>query len=244
MTSLFHSESIKKFLTSNQLADLDSVFSCGETSYNRHTGRCVKSVEVTDENGYSCKLFLKLYWGRKRLWPRMTDIKTGQVFTPLAEREWNGLQTITDLGLNSAQRMALFSEGKLYHRSAIIIKEVPAPHSVFEMVKNGTWDQLSRTKKSLLIDKMLDTIQSIHSAGYAWRSTSCKHFYPTWDENHFWKVWLIDCEGVHKTSHAKPCQQNYVKFMKSMKIAGVEKEILDEIQFKSEYLLTNLRKAA
>jgi Lipopolysaccharide kinase (Kdo/WaaP) family len=244
MKSVFQSEAIKNLLTKNRLADLDSIFSAGDTSYDRHKGRCVKSIEIEDETGQPCKLFLKLFWGRRRLWPRMTDLKSGQVFQPLAEREWNGLKTITDLGINAAERMALFSEGKYIQRSAIILKEVPVPYSFHELVVNGSWGKFPRVQKSLFIDKMLETIQTIHSAGFAWRGASSKHFYPVWNENNFWDVWLIDCEGVHKGRKLKSYQKNYDNFFKSMKSSQVEEEILKELQFKANYLQLNLTKAA
>lgn len=108
------------------------------------------------------------------------------------------------------------------------------------MITSETWSTLTHAQKSLLIDKVLDTIQTIHSAGLAWRSTSSKHFYPSWDANKLWNVWLIDCEGVHKGTNLKSYQQNYKKLIKSMKIAGVENEILKELESKASILQTNL----
>lgn len=244
MKSLFHSNLSKSLLEKYQLADLDSIFNAGETSYNRHKGRCVKCLDFQDENNQASRLFLKLYWGRRRIWPRMTDLKTGQVFQTLAEREWNGLKTVSDLGIPTAERMALFSDGKFFHRSAIILKEVPVPDCFHDWVASGKWSELPRFQKSLLLDKMIETVQTIHHAGYGWRGASTKHFYPSLNENNRWDVWIIDCEGVFKTANPKAFQQNYENLIKSMHSSNVEKEFIRELEFKANYVSSNLSKAA
>lgn len=243
MSVIFQSDSTRELLTKNDLADIDSVFSRGDITYDRHDTRCVKKIRIQDQDDNPCTLYVKLFWGRRRIWPRMTDIKTGQLFQSLAEREWNGLKTVSELGLNAAERLAYFHEGNLQHRAAVIVKEVPTPLSLHDIIKDGTWNSFTRVQKSLLVDKILDVIQTIHANGYAWRSSASNHFYPVWNEQKHWDVWLIDCEGIHKATSPKFFQKNYDKLLKSLRNSGVEKEILKEIRFKSGFLQDQLKKA-
>ena len=64
-------------------------------------------------------MFVKFSWGRRRWWPRLSDVRTGQVFQSLAVREWEGLKTFERLRLQVPERLALLEEGVLWKRSAL-----------------------------------------------------------------------------------------------------------------------------
>ena len=121
---------------------------------------------LLDDTGRPFTIYVKMC-GPQRLWPRLTDIVTGQVFKSLAVREWEGLDRLSQIGLRVAQRMALFEEGLFWRRSAIVVREVPPPASLSEMVCSGLWAKLSLTDRHAIFDAIARIIDRIHAAGFA-----------------------------------------------------------------------------
>jgi len=116
----------------------------------------------------------------------MTDLKTGQTFQSLSDREWNGLARFRALGLNVPERLALYCHGLWTVRTAVILREVPPQHSLDEMLKNGRWQQFSAGQRESLLETVMATMQTIHKAGLGWRGTSCRHFYPQLHNDGSW----------------------------------------------------------
>ena len=164
----------------------------------RHVGRAVWKAELRDDTDSPFTVFIKMSWGRRRWWPRLTDILTGQVFESLALREWRGLEQLNQVGLRVPQRMALFDEGVLYRRSAIILRAVPPPASISDMVLSGTWARLPCHDRHAIFEAVSRVLDQIHDAGLAWRCISSRHIFPQRVAAGRWELWLIDCEGVHK----------------------------------------------
>jgi hypothetical protein len=194
----FDSPTAESILSRHGLANLDGIFRAGQGARPHHVGRAVWKTELRDDTGRPFTAFVKMSWGRRRWWPRLTDILTGQVFESLALREWQGLDQLSQIGLRVPQRMALFDEGVFWRRSAIILRAVPPPASVSEMIVTGMWAQLPRDDRQAIFHAVARVLDRIHDAGLAWRGISSRHIFPQRIAAGRWELWLIDCEGVHK----------------------------------------------
>lgn len=112
----FDSPTAESILSRHGLANLDTIFRAGQEARPHHVGRAVWKTELRDDTDRPFTAFVKMSWGRRRWWPRLTDIRTGQVFESLALREWQGLDQLNQIGLRVPQRMALFDEGVFWRR--------------------------------------------------------------------------------------------------------------------------------
>jgi len=227
--AVFASDSARLLLSENNLADIDAIFSKRAQAAERHQGRCVQEAILADARGTPARVFIKMQWGRRRLWPRMTDLKTGQVFQSLPVREWHGIQRFQSLGFKVPERLAVFRDGLFSMRAAVIVREVPPPFSIDEMLRNGDWNQLTDFDQTLIIKEIFATLGTIYASGIGWRGISSRHFFPQRDEKGRWKVWLIDCEGVHPRGSAKAMGHGFRKLMRSMKESGASAKTLEQL---------------
>src|SRR5690606_37844136 len=128
-------------------------------SLHHHKDRAVSRVTLHQPTGESIDAFVKLNWGRRRLIPRMTDLRRGQAFQSHAEREWEGIEALRLLGLRVPERFALFQSGWLKFRDAVIIKRVPPEHSIDDMIRSGAWDQLSGADRQAILEGVIQIMQ-------------------------------------------------------------------------------------
>jgi len=233
-TAWFADAERHELLRAGGLDNLDSLFARGASARMRHKGRSVWSAELTAGLREPLRLFIKMHWGRRRLWPRMTDLKTGQAYQSLARREWDGLNRLEAAGLHVPRRWALFEEGRLHVRSAVIVQAVPPPRSLEELIELGKWEQLSTTRRGTLLDLVVATVRRIHTAGLGWRGASSKHFYPEWLPSEGWRMWLIDCEGVHKHITRKGIARDYRTLIRSLQRCQADSETLDRLRQRIE----------
>ena len=240
---VFATDWARTLLTENGLADIDAVFEAGSQTELRHTGRGVWETQLADEQGESVRAFVKMHWGRRRLWPRMTDLKTGQVFQSLPEREWRGIGQFQSIGLNVPERLVLFREGMLSMRSAIIVREVPPRQSIDEMLQDGSWQQLSSDQRASLLEAVMATLHTMYTAGVGWRGVSSRHFFPELQSDDSWKIWLIDCEGVHNRVTQKTISRSFQKLWRSMKESGADQTTLDSLETEIDRLRGRLSAA-
>lgn len=243
-------EESRKLLVHNQLLDEKSLFSWGTPIYQQHEGRCVSLGMLSDpEDSHPRQAFLKTHLGRLRLWPRLNDLRAGQIFQTLPEREWDGIRRLAELGLNVPQRLLLFRKGGFSFRAAILLEKVPPPRSVEQMLKDGTWQQLTAHQQMNLLDTIVLIMQQIHGSGQIWRGTSSRHFYPELQSDQTWKIWLIDCEGVYPQKSQRGFRKNYLKLFRSMKESGANFRLLDQLRRRieiaqAETTLTSVRQRA
>lgn len=213
----FDSPTAENILRRHGLQSLDSIFQAGREARPHHVGRAVWKTELEDDTGRSFTVYIKMSWGRRRLWPRLTDILAGQAFKSLAIREWQGLERLSQIGLRVPQRMALFEEGLFWRRSAIIIREVPPPASLSEMVCSGVWTRLPVTDRYAIFEAIARMVERIHAAGFAWRGISSRHIYPQRLPTGRWELWLIDCEGVHPTRSKSSKERDLRKLERALR---------------------------
>ncbi|MCC7424658.1 MAG: hypothetical protein IT428_30690 [Planctomycetaceae bacterium] len=231
---IFGSDSARRLLERHGLIQLDRLFELGQSARARHVGRCVYSRTVEDSNGLPVKLYIKLQEGRRRLWPRMTDLRTGQLFQTLAEREWSGIERLKQLGIPVPERMGLFNSTpwSLWFRAAVIVREVRPPFSIDELVSNGRWAAIARSDQDQILENVIATLRRIHGAGLGWRGSSSRHFFPERQPNGQWTSWLIDCEGVHRFASRKTVEQNYAKLVKAFRESGSDADTLGRLEKK------------
>lgn len=225
----FASESAGRLLRACGLDCAAAAFDRGTGTTLRHRGRSVYSLDLAGAGDTPQRVFVKLNWGRHRLLPRMTDLKTGQMYQSLPVREWNGIERFASIGLNVPERMALFREGRFVYRDAVVVRQVPPEFSVDEMLESGRWYDLPRDRQSSLLRAMVSTMGRIHAAGLGWRGASSRHFYPRWQTDGTWKLWLIDCEGVHRAWSSRIVDRDCNKLWRAMRESGANAQTLAEL---------------
>jgi len=229
----FASDTARRLLERNGLATLDALFACRDSAeYCRRDGRCVAQAKVRDEQGTERRVFVKLHWGRRRLWPRMNDLQSGQVFQSLPVREWRGIERLAALGLHVPDRLALIQSRRwsLWFRAAVVIAAVPAPRSIDEMLADGSWNAVSAADRAALLDVVVTTLSQIHAAGMGWRGASSRHYFPERRADGTWNVWLIDCEGVHGFARRRTFRRNYERLCRSFRESGADDATLAELR--------------
>ncbi|MCH8830879.1 MAG: hypothetical protein IID45_14990 [Planctomycetes bacterium] len=225
----FGSVVAERLLRENGLDSLESVFERVIDTVHRHRGRSVTECRLQEADGSEVRTFVKLNWGRRRFWPRMTDLKTGQLFQSLPVREWKGLSLFQSIGLNVPERLGLFRAGWIRFRHAVIVREVPAEFSVDELLQTGRWGKIDRADRSDLLKAMIEVMSIIHRAKLGWRGASSRHFFPERLEDGRWKLWLIDCEGVHRGRQRKIVKRDLTKLRRAMRESGADPDTLCEL---------------
>lgn len=192
----FGSQATLDLLSVNGLVDLDTVFNYGEVIHRRYKAKDV-SVAMLHDGDQTIRVFIKKQWKHSRLIPQMHTFLSGKAFWSYPLCEWWGLLRFREIGLNTAEPLALYRHHWHPYRAAIITREVPGEVSLFQMIENGMLGHLDASVLTRLGDAIVTVIERIHNSGLCWRSMAIKHFHPTLQEDGSWLIWLIDCEGVH-----------------------------------------------
>ncbi len=227
---VFTSPAAEAALRTHGLGTLDAIFRDRATAQVRHVGRAVLKTELPGLGGPTETVYVKLSWGRRRWWPRMSDIRTGQVLKSLAVREWEGLEVFERLGLAVPERLALLEEGALWKRSALILWAVPPPASLSDMILDGSWLRLPLADRKLILEEVGRTLGHIHASGWAWRSISTRHVFPQRNGRGGWEIWLIDCEGVHRARSAAILERDFRRFLRALRHDQADRQTLETMQ--------------
>ncbi len=214
--TLIGSEPAAEILRLNRIFGLDDIFRIAASATSRHKGRGVCPIELKAADGSHFVTYFKLNWGRPRLWPRMSDIKTGQAMQSLVLREWRGLEQAERHGFHVPERLGLFEEGLINRRAAIIIRAVPPKYSLSELIRNKDWLQRPEEERNCLVDQAREVLQRIDAAGLAWRGASTRHIFPDRQPDGTWKMWLIDCEGIH-SRNSRTKSRDLARFDRTLK---------------------------
>ncbi len=231
--SLFASGDCEQLLTENDLANIGQVneYDADQSEFSqRHAGRCVWRINLNRGHKPPVVAYVKKQDGARRYWPRSTDIKSGQVLQTYPIREWNGLLRLQAAGILTAQPMALFHRGWLHVSSAIITEAVPPAHSIDELLHQNKVTQWSGEEWQGLLDKVMDTTIQIYESGLAWKGSSTRHFYPELQSDGSWKVWLIDCEGVHYNVSPKVALREHDKLIRSFAESKANNDTLEYLE--------------
>jgi len=225
----FASEAARELLSANGIDRLERLFSRRCNALHARSDRCVWPVDLARPNGLPLRAFVKMNWGWRRLIPRSTDLRTGQALWSLPAREWEGIEQLRQIGLNVPERLALFEEGLVRFRSAVVVQSVPGEASLSDWVLNGHWADLPRNVHRDVLEAVAGCMRTIHGAGLAWRGASCRHFLPEHVSGGGWKLWLIDCEGVHRATSPRDAARDLRKLWRSCHEIGADQETLDRL---------------
>ncbi|HUG90257.1 MAG TPA: lipopolysaccharide kinase InaA family protein [Planctomycetaceae bacterium] len=226
------SDAARALLEHNGLADVDRVFSRFRPDRWRHAGRAVVEAALPSPGGGERRVFVKLSFGRRRWWPRMADLKTGQFWQSLPLREWRGIERLEALGLFVPERIGLYGEGLWRSRAAVIVGAVPAPHSIDELLRSGRWRHLDRPDREFILEEVVAAARRIHAAGLAWRGICSRHFFPVRQPDGRWRLWLIDLEGLHRRRGSRPVERDFSKLLRAMQASGADAETLEVLAAK------------
>lgn len=224
---MFSTPDACNLLTSNGLGTLGAVFERA-MSGARHAGRAVAETNVTDASGQDHRLFIKLQWSRPRLLPRLSDVLAGEFDQSLPMREWNGLRALGELGLHVPVPLAVFRESGFTLRSAVVLTAVPPDLSLQELMATSAWQELGPAGRERVLDEAADALGRIHRAGLGWKSAKAKHIYPE-VHGESCRVWLIDCEGVHRRYTPRIVRRDRATLLKSLRQSNLEPELLARV---------------
>ncbi|MBW3539925.1 MAG: lipopolysaccharide kinase InaA family protein [Planctomycetes bacterium] len=228
----FASPAVRTLLVRAGLGNIDAAFDESRSrlaSTSGHRGRKVLERTLPFEDGRVERVFVKLYRNRPRLWPRIKDLRTGQAFQSLPLREWRGLARLARLGLCVSERLALYQDGLWWRRAAVVVRAVPGEGSLDEWLASGRWQRLGPRDRGGILDAVVEATCRIHAAGLGWRGASSRHYYPVRSPEGNWRVWLIDCEGVHGRAHSSTFARDWKKLLRSMKESGADDRTLNEL---------------
>jgi hypothetical protein len=119
-------------------------------------------------------------------------------------------------GLCVPEPLALFWLGRGWSHSAVVIKAVPPTESLTDLIERGAIAALSSHESGRLVDAIVSVFEQLDQSQLAWRSMKAKHFYPERLPNGEWRIWLIDCEGVHRSTLARDRQRGRRSFVNSL----------------------------
>jgi len=233
---IYENENSKTLLAAQNLDDLDAIYREGKSARLRHAGRAVWKKIVRDSDVDEKTLYVKMHWGKHRLVPRFSELRQRQAYRSMPQREWQGNELFRKIGLNVAERCAVLNDGLWNFRSAMIMKAVPPEKCIDEMLQDGSWNEIDEERRELLLDTMIATLEKIHAANLNWKGATSRHFFPEWDENQGWELWLIDCEGARRGCNDRMQERDFRKFYRSMEESGADEKTLKMLREKIDKL--------
>jgi hypothetical protein len=226
----FENESAARCLREQGLTDFGRLFALERMRSQRHDGRTVAQATMTGPDGRTQPLFVKLHWGRQRLWPRMSELRAGQALQSLPEREWRAIEQVGRLGLQVPEKLAVLREGFWWFRAAVLLRAVPPAHSLDDMLRNGSWRSLGRERQQPLLAAVVSDVRRIHAAGLVWRGVCTRHFFPQEQPDGRWSMWLIDLEGIRPGRRQTQFERDERKLLRALEISGADADCLHRVR--------------
>jgi hypothetical protein len=218
----FASDEAHALLRSFGLTDLEAAFTQGEQlgsqhrlRATRHEHKQVVTLPVQTPQGAE-RLYIKRQWRITRWVPRWTDLRRGVGLLSSPVCEWQGIHLMRSAGLAAPEPLALFWQGRGWSRAAVVIKAVPPDESLADLIEHGAIARLSSQELTCLIDDIVAVFTRLDEAKLAWRSMKAKHFYPERLASGDWRIWLIDCEGAHRSTLPRDRQRGRTSFLNSL----------------------------
>lgn len=226
----FASPGAQELLTVHGLVDLSAALTLGQPVAERHQRRAQRHAHKQvvclpiESAGGSDFLYIKRQTRRTRLVPRWTDLRRGVGLWSSPMCEWRGLHLLRSAGFDAAEPLGLFWSGRGWSQAAIVTRAVPPRLSLTDMILEGVITSFTAEERTSLVDAVWRVIAQLSNARLAWRSMKPKHFYPQPLGNRSWKMWLIDCEGVHARASSRDlhrCRENFFASLDSTQ-AGLD----------------------
>jgi hypothetical protein len=219
---------VDRILTKNGILTIDDVFNSGlplqgslKKLGNRHDNRDVRRLTIKD-GSVEIHLYIKRQWRPTRYIPRTIDIRTG-LWRSTPVNEWRGLHLLRGIGLNTAEPWALFQGVLTDARSAIIIRALPVSSSLDFLLREDAALLRETGGVEMLSRNIVQIFMQLFSANLTWRSATAKHIYPEKIDSQNWKLWLLDCEGVHANISSKDkrrCVRNFIESVSKVDAEG------------------------
>ena len=162
--------------------------------------------------------------------PRLPDLRHGKAFWPYPVCEWQGLALFHKAGLPTPEPLALLRKSWYSPRSAVITQSLPCEENLGEGIRDGLLERIKLSRRATLIAALVETIERIHGAGLGWRGMEAKHFYPESRPGDGWRVWLLDCEGVHHRVTRRDIRRQREKFVRKLREVRAEEGFVEEIR--------------
>ena len=135
-------------------------------------------------------------------------------------REWHGLNLLRSWGLSAAEPLALFTRS-LSAASAVVTAGVPGEHSLRELAGTSFFGDLDADSQDTLVHEICRAIHIIHDRGYGWRGMDARHLYPERRSDGGYRIWLLDCEGVHRRRNRSAVDRDIGRLQKSLRKSDV-----------------------
>lgn len=98
------------------------------------------------------------------------------------------------------------------------------------MILDGSWLRLPLEDRGLILEEVARTLAQIHDEGWAWRSISTRHVLPQRDARGDWRIWLIDCEGVHRAGSDAILERDFRRFLRALTHDHADEETLETMR--------------
>ena len=95
---------------------------------------------------------------------------------------------------------------------------------------HGALDQLSADPRDALVEATAEVVRRVHDAGFAWRGMDARHLYPEEQAGGSYRIWLIDCEGVHTAWTAAAKARDVQRLLSSVRKAAGELAFADALE--------------
>lgn len=228
---LYGGNQARERLTSAGIDDLEAAFSAGERVLKgRHDHKEVTRL-CTSRGERTGELYIKRQNRRVRLLPRFRDLLEHGPFAGDPRKEWYGLNLLRSWGLHAAEPLALIYRPFSF-RSAIVTSGVPGKRSLREMAREGALEALTDDQMEALSDAIVRTVNEIHNHGYGWRGMDAKHLYPAATDDGGFRIWLIDCEGVHRSRSRVTVDRDLGRLLGSLEKADAPQRLTESLKRK------------
>lgn len=246
--ALYSSGEARALLEANGLDRLGPLFTTGNpVRSQRHLHKEVVRVLLRDrERRTEVPVFVKRQWRRGRLLPRLSDLLSLHPYPSDPVHEWQGLQRLRAVGLLAAEPLALFW-CPFSTRSAVVVREVPAPASLRDLLQSGALYALPPKRLDAVTAAIDQTLRRLRQARLGWRSLMAKHIYPEMLPDGSVRLWLIDCEGVYRVRTRRAHQRDEARFLDSVRKADAGEAFaarIERLLEQPEFSLRNTAEAA
>jgi hypothetical protein len=225
----FGSAHARDTLIAHGLTNLEALLEFGDPLPCRHVGRGLALGELTD-GSETIQVFLKKQTQVLHRIPRLIDLRQNKGFLPYPVCEWRGLAMFREAGFLTPEPLVLARRGWYSPRSVVMVRALPCKDSLAELIRQHLPERLEPSDRAALIDALAGTIKRIHAAGLGWRGMEAKHFYPEHGPDGAWRVWLLDCESVHRRVTRHDVRQQREKFVRKLRELRADEAFIDEIR--------------
>lgn len=221
----------KDLLTAAGIDSLDAAFATGERVLEgRHEYKEVTRLTAS-QGVHGNELYIKRQHRSVRMLPKLRDLFEHGLFAGDPRKEWRGLNLLRSWGMCAVEPLALFYRS-ISFRSAIVTTSVPGDRSLREIALEGDLNKLTDLQLEPLTNAIVKTVNQIHERGYGWRGMDARHLYPEPSRDGGVRIWLIDCEGIHRSRSEATRNRDIDRLIRSLKKAEAPAVMIEQLKQK------------